>query len=221
MGCWEAGWIREKTRDDLNTAYVFLRSVEHRIQMLNDEQTQLLPRTMKGFCGFQHLWVLKRGKLSRNGCSSICAKCKSTMLVCSKTKQNLRTNSEIWCSPAMIMIRERLKPFRAWALKTLQTQQVLSKRGLRPLCLYALQDRAGATDRASPGSDSGACGNRQCRCRPVGLRQVSGEPPNRRSAFLALEVEPANASSAGNRHGRSATAWRDDFQARACSGCSA
>ena len=47
-GLLEAGWIREKTRDDLNTAYVFLRSVEHRIQMLNDEQTQLLPKDDEG-----------------------------------------------------------------------------------------------------------------------------------------------------------------------------
>lgn len=35
-------------RDDLNQAYVFLRTLEHRLQMLNDEQTQLLPDTTEG-----------------------------------------------------------------------------------------------------------------------------------------------------------------------------
>jgi len=44
----EAGWIREDARDELYEAYFFLRAVEHRIQMLNDEQTQLLPKDREG-----------------------------------------------------------------------------------------------------------------------------------------------------------------------------
>ncbi|MEM8702132.1 MAG: bifunctional [glutamine synthetase] adenylyltransferase/[glutamine synthetase]-adenylyl-L-tyrosine phosphorylase [Pseudomonadota bacterium] len=43
-----ADWIRLKTRDEMRDAYVFLRNVEHRIQMLNDEQTQLLPKDEDG-----------------------------------------------------------------------------------------------------------------------------------------------------------------------------
>lgn len=43
-----ADWIREETRTDLEEAYVFLRNVEHRIQMMNDEQTQLLPKDDEG-----------------------------------------------------------------------------------------------------------------------------------------------------------------------------
>jgi len=39
----EHNWIDEKTRDDLVRAYRFLRSVEHRIQMVADEQTHMLP----------------------------------------------------------------------------------------------------------------------------------------------------------------------------------
>ena len=38
-----AGWIGAHVRDDLDTAYRFLRSVEHRLQMIGDEQTQRLP----------------------------------------------------------------------------------------------------------------------------------------------------------------------------------
>ena len=36
-------WIEAAARDDLKAAYVFLRTVEHRLQMVNDEQTQTLP----------------------------------------------------------------------------------------------------------------------------------------------------------------------------------
>jgi len=44
----DADWIRPQARDELREAYVFLRNVEHRIQMLNDEQTQLLPKDEEG-----------------------------------------------------------------------------------------------------------------------------------------------------------------------------
>ncbi|MBB6483171.1 bifunctional [glutamine synthetase] adenylyltransferase/[glutamine synthetase]-adenylyl-L-tyrosine phosphorylase [Rhizobium lusitanum] len=41
----KANWIDAETRDELATAYWFLRDVEHRIQMVRDEQTHLLPET--------------------------------------------------------------------------------------------------------------------------------------------------------------------------------
>ncbi|MBI2713678.1 MAG: bifunctional [glutamine synthetase] adenylyltransferase/[glutamine synthetase]-adenylyl-L-tyrosine phosphorylase [Rhizobiales bacterium] len=36
-------WIDAGARDDMKAAYCFLRTVEHRLQMMNDEQTQTLP----------------------------------------------------------------------------------------------------------------------------------------------------------------------------------
>jgi len=36
-------WIDASARDDMQAAYRFLRTVEHRLQMINDEQTQTLP----------------------------------------------------------------------------------------------------------------------------------------------------------------------------------
>jgi glutamate-ammonia-ligase adenylyltransferase len=36
-------WIDAAARDDMKEAYCFLRTVEHRLQMVNDEQTQVLP----------------------------------------------------------------------------------------------------------------------------------------------------------------------------------
>jgi [glutamine synthetase] adenylyltransferase / [glutamine synthetase]-adenylyl-L-tyrosine phosphorylase len=37
------GWIDETARDELSAAYEFLRTIEHRLQMVRDEQTQRLP----------------------------------------------------------------------------------------------------------------------------------------------------------------------------------
>ena len=41
----QAGWIDAGTRDELVDCYWFLRDVEHRIQMVRDEQTHILPET--------------------------------------------------------------------------------------------------------------------------------------------------------------------------------
>jgi glutamate-ammonia-ligase adenylyltransferase len=39
----EDKWIDEAARDAMKEAYCFLRTIEHRLQMVNDEQTQTLP----------------------------------------------------------------------------------------------------------------------------------------------------------------------------------
>jgi [glutamine synthetase] adenylyltransferase / [glutamine synthetase]-adenylyl-L-tyrosine phosphorylase len=54
----ERGWITANAREDLDRAYRFLRRIEHRLQMLADEQTQTLPDDplklagFANFCGF-------------------------------------------------------------------------------------------------------------------------------------------------------------------------
>ena len=51
-------WVSAEAVHDLSDAYIFLRSVEHRLQMLADEQTQTLPLDPRAlarfakFCGF-------------------------------------------------------------------------------------------------------------------------------------------------------------------------
>jgi len=42
------GWIDEQARDELAAAYNFLRTVEHRLQMMTDEQIHTLPATPEG-----------------------------------------------------------------------------------------------------------------------------------------------------------------------------
>jgi glutamate-ammonia-ligase adenylyltransferase len=52
------GWIKPQVRHELDEAYRFLRTVEHRLQMIADEQTQTLPEdparlaALARFCGF-------------------------------------------------------------------------------------------------------------------------------------------------------------------------
>jgi glutamate-ammonia-ligase adenylyltransferase len=41
-------WIDASARDEMKAAYLFLRTVEHRLQMVNDEQTQTLPAERDG-----------------------------------------------------------------------------------------------------------------------------------------------------------------------------
>lgn len=51
----ERGWVGENTRDQLSTNYTFLRDVEHRIQMVADEQTHILPEDDEGFSRIAHM----------------------------------------------------------------------------------------------------------------------------------------------------------------------
>ena len=55
------GWITAQARDELSHAYRFLRTIEHRLQMVADEQTQRLPsdeedlKRFTKFCGYPSL----------------------------------------------------------------------------------------------------------------------------------------------------------------------
>ena len=42
------GWVQPAVVTDLEDAYLFLRRLEHRLQMINDEQTQEMPATEEG-----------------------------------------------------------------------------------------------------------------------------------------------------------------------------
>ena len=48
----EGGWIDAAARGDLERAYLFLRTVEHRLQMVADEQTHTLPSTPAELAAF-------------------------------------------------------------------------------------------------------------------------------------------------------------------------
>lgn len=61
----DAGQVTADARDDLAAAYRFLRTVEHRLQMINDEQTQTLPEDDAGLDNLAHfLGYDDRGRFS-------------------------------------------------------------------------------------------------------------------------------------------------------------
>src|SRR6202011_3607178 len=47
-----SAWITLEARDELTAAYLFLRRVEHRLQMVADEQTHTLPDDIEAVEGF-------------------------------------------------------------------------------------------------------------------------------------------------------------------------
>lgn len=67
----ERGWIEENVRSDLSEAYLYLREIEHRIQMVADEQTHTLPEggdrleSIARFAGYATLEAFSKELLSR------------------------------------------------------------------------------------------------------------------------------------------------------------
>jgi len=51
----ELGWIKTKAAQELAQAYWFLRNLEHRLQMVSDEQTHTLPENEKEFAVISHM----------------------------------------------------------------------------------------------------------------------------------------------------------------------
>jgi [glutamine synthetase] adenylyltransferase / [glutamine synthetase]-adenylyl-L-tyrosine phosphorylase len=56
----EAKWIASETAEDLKSAYCFLRMLEHRVQMVDDQQSHIVPTNPEAFeryarfCGFEN-----------------------------------------------------------------------------------------------------------------------------------------------------------------------
>ena len=82
----EGGWIGAEARDDLEAAYRFLRTIEHRLQMVADEQTHTLPSEREGSNASRALPASRIATHSRKCWSSICARCSATTSGCSRTR---------------------------------------------------------------------------------------------------------------------------------------
>jgi [glutamine synthetase] adenylyltransferase / [glutamine synthetase]-adenylyl-L-tyrosine phosphorylase len=59
----DLGWISEEARDALAQKYGFLRDVEHRIQMIADEHTHLLPEDEENFLSVAHMMGYSDGEV--------------------------------------------------------------------------------------------------------------------------------------------------------------
>lgn len=66
----DAGHVRPEVLEEMSSAYRFLRTVEHRLQMVNDEQTHSLPKTLDGlaeiarFAGYEDYEPFRKQVLS-------------------------------------------------------------------------------------------------------------------------------------------------------------
>ena len=104
------GWITAEVRDALIAQYWFLRSVEHAIQMVADEQTHTLPEDDEGIERIARMlgFADDRG-VSRRHSANRCNWSNGTTRHCSRPLRNSRPASAIWCSPAMSTIPTRCR----------------------------------------------------------------------------------------------------------------
>jgi glutamate-ammonia-ligase adenylyltransferase len=59
-------WISKDAAKDLAEAYGILRTLEHRVQMLNDEQTQKLPKSDEDLASFAHFCGMTRSAFDKH-----------------------------------------------------------------------------------------------------------------------------------------------------------
>ncbi len=77
-------WITFEARDELTVAYEFLRRVEHRLQMIADEQTHTLPDDAEAIERFARFFGYQNRDLFSRICSRISIACRDTTASCSK-----------------------------------------------------------------------------------------------------------------------------------------
>ena len=112
----DGGWIDAAARDDLAAAYRFLRRVEHRLQMVADEQTHTLPAEREALERFaRFLGFHGSRRFRRQFCFPICARCSGTTRNYSKTRRASRRSSSSLSFPADGGRRETLDRLAEWA----------------------------------------------------------------------------------------------------------
>ena len=84
----EGGWIDAAARTDLEAAYLFLRTIEHRLQMVADDQTHTLAGRSRGAGALRALCRLQGSRrASPKPCSATCARCSGTTRSCSRRRR--------------------------------------------------------------------------------------------------------------------------------------
>ena len=112
----EAQWISPQAADELKSAYRFLRMIEHRVQMVNDEQTHALPSEEQAFESLRAvLRASRRRRPSRRRCAARSNACRAIMRGCSSRRRNWAPRPEASSSPAARMTPRRSRRCRAWA----------------------------------------------------------------------------------------------------------
>ena len=113
----DGGWIgAARARPISAAAYRFLRTVEHRLQMVADEQTHTLPaerEELERFARFAGFGGSRR--VRRQCCSAICARCSATTPGCSRTRPRPRLSAARWLSRARRTTARRSTSSPPWA----------------------------------------------------------------------------------------------------------
>ena len=111
--CWPSFTTKAgspQARDELSGAYRFFRTIEHRLQMVADEQTQRLPsggddlKRFAKFCGYANLKAFEKRSAARP------ASCSATTRCCSRRDRNLPPTSAASCSPEPPTTRDAFDP---------------------------------------------------------------------------------------------------------------
>ncbi len=110
-----AQWIDAAAADELKAAYRFLRTIEHRVQMVNDEQTHTLPSSAEAFDRLARLSGYDARRLRKAAARHIRMRARP---LCGPVRASLTARHRrraAWCSPAARMTPRPSKPCRAWA----------------------------------------------------------------------------------------------------------
>jgi glutamate-ammonia-ligase adenylyltransferase len=109
-----AGRIGEDAAQTLITAYRFLRGVEHRLQMIDDRQTQTLPPQGPGLEAFARFMGYESGDafgLELVGHLRAVERIYAELF----EEQPDLSGPATWSSPGPKPIRKRSRPWKAWA----------------------------------------------------------------------------------------------------------
>ena len=117
-------------RDELIEAYRFLRRVEHRLQMVADQQTHALPEeprgrfeTLAAFIGFADAAALRQ-----RAAAPRCAAVERHYAALFEESTDLGAARAAWCSPAPTTTRRRCRRWPRWA----SPSRARSRRGSAP-----------------------------------------------------------------------------------------
>ena len=186
------GWITDAAASELRQAYLFLRRIEHRLQMIDDEQTQDLPDNPAAFARLARLsGYADPGEFA--------AALRTTFETVQRHYAALFEEADALAaeSGSLVFTGAGDDPETIATLARMGFRQPSEPLGNRPrlafraLSRHPLGARPRAPDRVDAGAPGGARRDRRSRPRLHLLRPFSCRPSRRRSAVLAAQGQSA------------------------------
>ena len=129
----DAGRVSDEAVGELSAAYGFLRRVEHRLQMVPDQQTHSLPDSDEMLGEFAAFMAAARPASSRPGCAATARRCSGTSARCSRTGWPKR-RSVRWNSPAGTPARRPSRRSARWGTRSPSGSTTRFSDGRRARC---------------------------------------------------------------------------------------